>query len=154
MIFYTWCGEINRKITLSGELRRLVEARIEHTLKGIEETLRDVLKDKDLTFDVLKKDLKSLEESFNLLSQKWNLEIIYTLFLKNEATFSGLRHILGVNSRTLSDKLKNLKGHGYIERIVEAGPPLRVKYALTVKGRNTALLALPLLYYLSSLSSI
>ncbi|MEM3641834.1 MAG: winged helix-turn-helix transcriptional regulator, partial [Candidatus Bathyarchaeia archaeon] len=66
--------------------------------------------------------------------------------------FSGLKKILGVNSRTLSDKLKNLKRHGYIERVVKVGPPLRVEYVLTPKGKNAVLLALPLLYYSSSLA--
>jgi DNA-binding HxlR family transcriptional regulator len=43
-----------------------------------------------------------------------------------------------------------LNKHGYIKRDVDNGSPLRVKYALTVKGKNTVLLALPLLYYSSS----
>ncbi|MGB9959072.1 MAG: winged helix-turn-helix transcriptional regulator [Candidatus Bathyarchaeales archaeon] len=127
---------------------------MERTLKGVEETLQNVLESQNITFEDLKGDLKSLEESFNMLSQKWNLQIIYTLFLKNTVTFSELKKILGVNSRTLSDKLKNLKSHGYIDRIVETGPPLRVEYALTAKGKNTVLMALPLLYYLSSLASL
>jgi DNA-binding HxlR family transcriptional regulator len=125
---------------------------MERTIKGIEDTLRKVLENQKITFEDLKEDLKSLEESFNLLSQKWNVEILYTLFLKNTVSFSGLKKILGVNSRTLSDKLKNLKRYGYIERIVKVGPPLRVEYVLTPKGKNTVLLALPLLYYSSSLA--
>jgi DNA-binding HxlR family transcriptional regulator len=139
---------------LSNELRKLVEARIEHTLKGIEETLQHILENQEISLKDLKKDVQSLEESFNMLSQKWNLEILYTLFLKNSTSFSGLKKILGVNSRTLSDKLKSLKQYGYIERIVEAGPPLRVEYNLTTRGKNIVLLALPLLYYSSSLISL
>lgn len=153
MIIHTWCSKINHKLILSTELRKLVEARMERTLKGIEETLKDVVEKQSLTFEDLKEDLESLEESFNLLSQKWNLQIIYTLFLKNTVTFSGLKKILGVNSRTLSDKLKNLARHGYIERVVKHGPPLSVEYVLTAKGKNTVLMALPILYYLSSLAS-
>ncbi|MDW8022954.1 MAG: helix-turn-helix domain-containing protein [Nitrososphaerota archaeon] len=126
---------------------------MEHTLRGIEDTLKKVLENQNISLEDLKSNLKSLEESFNLLSQKWNLEILYTLFLKNSVSFSGFKKILGVNSRTLSDKLKNLKSHGYIERIVKVGPPLRVEYTLTSKGRNIILLALPLLYYSSSLAS-
>jgi len=53
---------------------------------------------------------------------------------------------LGVNSRTLSDKLKDLMKNGYVERFVEPGPPLRVKYTLTEKGRNVVLLTLLLLH--------
>ena len=74
----------------------------------------------------------------------------YTLLLKTTVGFSELKKTLGINSRTLSDKLKLLKAHGYINRKVCDGPPLRVDYALRRKGKNTVLLALPLLYYSSA----
>jgi len=144
---------MSSQLTLRNELRKLVEARIERTLKGVEDTLQCILENQEISLEDLREIIESLEESFNLLSQKWNLEILYTLFLKSTISFSGLKKSLGVNSRTLSDKLKSLKRYGYIERTVEAGPPLRVKYSLTRKGKNTVLLALPLLYYSSSLIS-
>jgi len=141
---------MDSQLTLRDELRKLVEARMEHTLKGIEDTLRRILENQEMSLKDLKEAIQSLEGSFNLLSQKWNLGILYTLFLKSTLGFSGLKKILGVNSRTLSDKLKSLRQHGYIGRTVEQGPPLRVKYSLTTRGKNTVLLALPLLYYSSS----
>lgn len=134
-------------ITLSNELRKLVEARIGQTVKVIEETLNQIKETQEITLNELTMDLKSLEASFNILSQKWSLEILYTLFLKNRMRFNEIKGVLGVNSRTLSDKLKTLHKHGYIERNVEDGPPLRVEYTLTTRGKNTVLLALPLLYY-------
>jgi DNA-binding HxlR family transcriptional regulator len=141
---------MNSKLTLSNELRKLVESRMEHTLKGIEDTLQHILENQAISMGDLKADIQSLEESFNRLFQKWNLEILYTLFLRNSINFGELKKILGVNSRTLSDKLKMLKRYGYIERTVETGPPLRVKYALSKGGRSIVLLALPLLYYSSN----
>jgi len=146
----TWCRAMNSKTALSSELRRLVEARMERTLKGVEDTLQSILENHEMRFEDLKEVIQSLEESFSLLSQKWNLEILYALFLKSTVGFGGLKKILGVNSRTLSDKLKSLKQYGYVKRMVEQGPPLRVEYSLSAKGRNTVLLALPLLYYSSS----
>ena len=138
------------KPLLSTELRRLVEARMESTLKGIEDTLQRILENQEMRLEDLKETIQSLEKSFNLLSQKWNLEILYTLFLKNVMGFNGLKKILEVNSRTLSNKLRSLEKHGYIKRTVDQGPPLRVKYSLTTRGRNIVLFALPLLYYSSS----
>lgn len=135
------------KPALSDELRNLVEARLQHTLKAIEDTLQRILEKDEIRLEELKETIQSLEKSFSLLSQKWSLEILYTLFLRNRVGFGGLKKILGVNSRTLSDKLKTLKQHGYIERKIEQGPPLRVTYSLTLNGKNTVLLALPLLYY-------
>lgn len=141
------------KLTLNSELCKLAEARIERTLRGIEDTLQRILENQEISLKDLKEAIQSLEQSFTLLSKKWNLEILYTLFLKSFTSFSGLKKILSVNSRTLLDKLKMLKQYGYIERTVEVGPPLRVKYALTPRGRNIVLLALPSLYYSSSLTS-
>jgi DNA-binding HxlR family transcriptional regulator len=142
--------EMSTQFTLSGELHKLVEARLEQTLKGIEDTLNKILETQEVTPKELQENLKSLEKSFNLLFQKWNLEILYTLLLKTPVGFSELKKILGVNSRTLSDKLKILTKQRYITRKVDAGPPLRVEYSLTAKGKNVVLLALPLIYYSSS----
>lgn len=138
------------QITLSTELRKLIEARIDQTIKGIETTLVQVIEKQGIAPSELKADLVSLEETFSVLFQKWSLEILYSLFLKSTLGFGDLKKALGVNSRTLSDKLKLLKEYGYLERDVAQGPPLRVKYMLTLKGRNTVLLAIPLLYYSSS----
>lgn len=137
-------------LTLSAEFRKIVEARMDQVLKGIEETFNQIIETQKITPTELKAELGSLQESFNLLFQKWSLEILYTLLLKDAIGFGGIKKILTVNSRTLSDKLKMLQKHGYITRNVTAGPPLRVEYDLTSKGKNTVLLALPLLYYSSS----
>ncbi len=135
------------QIRLSAELQKLIEARLDQTLKGIEDTLAKIVENQELNPQALQDELKSLEETFNLLFQKWSLEIMYTLFLGKGIGFAELKRTLGVNGRTLSDKLKLLAKHGYIKRSVTAGPPLRVEYTLTAKGKNTVLLALPLLYY-------
>ena len=137
-------------LTLSAEFRKIVEARMNQVLKGVEETFTQIIETQKITPTELKYELDSLQESFNLLFKKWSLEILYTLLLKNAIGFGGIKKILTVNSRTLSDKLKMLQKHGYITRNVTAGPPLRVEYSLTAKGKNTVLLALPLLYYSSS----
>jgi len=92
------CGLMGSKLTLSNELRRLVGTRIEHTLDGIEDTLRCILKKQEMSLEDLKPNLQSLEESFSLLSQKWSLEILYTLFLKSARAVSA-------NSRRYSESI-------------------------------------------------
>jgi len=136
-------------LTLSAEFRRIVEARMDQVLRGVEETFNDIIKTQKITPTELKEEIDSLQESFNLLFQKWSLEILYNLLLKNSIGFAEIKKTLTVNSRTLSDKLKVLQTHGYITRSVTVGPPVRVEYFLTRKGKNTILLALPLLYYSS-----
>lgn len=137
-------------LTLSADFRKIVEARMEQVLKGVEATFSQIIEKQKITPSDLKDEVESLQETFNLLFQKWSLEILYTLMLKDAIGFGEIKKILSVNSRTLSDKLKMLQTHGYITRNVSAGPPLRVEYSLTAKGKNTVLLALPLLYYSSS----
>jgi len=119
-------------------------------LHGAESTFNKIIEKQKITPKDLKDEIESLQYTFNLLFQKWSLEILYSLSLKDAIGFGGIKKILGVNSRTLSDKLKLLQTHGYITRNVTTGPPLRVEYTLTAKGKNTVLLALPLLYYSSS----
>jgi DNA-binding HxlR family transcriptional regulator len=123
---------------------------MDQVLKGVEQTLNQIIETEKITPTELKEELDSLQETFNLLFQKWSLEILYTLLLKDAIGFGEIKKILTVNSRTLSDKLKMLQKHSYITRKVTSIPPLRVKYSLTSKGKNTVLLALPLLYYSSS----
>jgi DNA-binding HxlR family transcriptional regulator len=135
---------------LSNELRKLVESRMKSNLEGIEQTLQQIFGAQKLGVEELRETIKGLEESFDLLSQKWNLQILYILFLGESTGFGELKKILRANSRTLSDKLKMLSQNGYIKRSVNEGPPLRVGYSLTARGRNTVLLALPFLYYSSS----
>ncbi len=141
---------MNSQITLSTEFRKLIETRMNQALKGIEVTFNEILEKQKISTSELKEEIDSLQDTFNLLFQKWSLEILYTLLLKKTSGFGGLKKALGVNSRTLSDKLKLLQEHGYINRNVQAGPPLRVEYKLTSKGKDTVLLALPLLYYSAS----
>jgi DNA-binding HxlR family transcriptional regulator len=135
---------------LGTELRKLVESRMKSNLEGIEQTLQQIFGAQKLGLEEVRETIKGLEESFDLLSQKWNLQILYILFLRETTGFGELKKILRANSRTLSDKLKMLNQNGYIRRSVNEGPPLRVGYSLTARGRNTVLLALPFLYYSSS----
>jgi DNA-binding HxlR family transcriptional regulator len=141
---------MKHQTVLSDELRKLVESRMKSNLEGIEQTLQQIFGTQKLELEELKATIQGLEASFELLSQKWNLQILYILFLREKTGFGELKKILRVNSRTLSDKLKILNRYGFISRSVDQGPPLRVGYSLTAQGRNTILLALPFLYYASS----
>jgi DNA-binding HxlR family transcriptional regulator len=142
--------KMRHQTVLSNELRKLVESRMKSNLEGIEQTLKQIFGTQKLELEELKATIRGLEASFELLSQKWNLQILYILFLREKTGFGELKKILRVNSRTLSDKLKILNKYEFISRSVDEGPPLRVGYSLTTKGRNTILLALPFLYYASS----
>lgn len=137
-------------LPLNEELVKLIEQRMIVTLEGIEDTLERIGDVREITELEMKENIDSFEKTFHQLFQKWNLDILYTLSLKNSIGFNEIKKALGVNSRTLSDKLKFLSESGYVSRKVDTGPPVSVEYILTKKGRNTVLLAIPLLYYVRS----
>lgn len=76
--------------------------------------------------------------------QPWSLELVYAIAVLETARFSDLLALLGLSSRTLSDKLKSLQDGGFVERRVFDERPVRVEYRLTKHGRATAALASPL----------
>ncbi len=41
-----------------------------------------------------------------------------------------------LSDRLLSERMKELEAHGLVERTVRPGPPVRVEYCLTRKGRE------------------
>ncbi|MEM1784610.1 MAG: hypothetical protein QW805_00085 [Candidatus Bathyarchaeia archaeon] len=53
---------VNHRLTISSDLRQLIESRMERTIRGIEETLKDVLSRQGVTVEELRDDLKSLEK--------------------------------------------------------------------------------------------
>jgi|TARA_B100000085_G_scaffold2436_3_gene2309 DNA-binding HxlR family transcriptional regulator len=88
-------------------------------------------------------------EAFSILSSRWTIEILATLYIIGESRFNQLRTLLrGISSRTLSDKLTKCTENGLVERLVEDGPPIRVKYRLTNHGRNAGKLLSPLVAYM------
>jgi DNA-binding HxlR family transcriptional regulator len=64
----------------------------------MEETRQRIIEKQEISLEDLKRNIQSLEESFTLIRQKWSLEILYTLFLKNTINFSQMKETLGVNS--------------------------------------------------------
>ena len=92
---------MNKQLSLSTELYNLIESKLEQTIQGIENTFSQILKKQDITPIELKENINKLEENFSIISQKWSLEILYTLLLKSHAGFGEIKKILGVNSRTL-----------------------------------------------------
>ncbi len=140
----------DKPVILSQEISEEIEKRIIHTLRGIEDTLKEILEKGEISFNDVKNLLVILDPSFSLLSQRWVLEILYSLLIKGPLSFNELKKLTGASSRSLSTKLKSLSRLGLIRRTVISGPPLRTIYSLTETGKTTALLSLPLLYYIAS----
>ncbi|PLJ77604.1 winged helix-turn-helix transcriptional regulator [Infirmifilum sp. SLHALR2] len=132
-----------------GNLEQEVEEKVRHVLNGVSETLEKFVEEGKLSLVEVKMIISSLEPSFRILSKKWALTLLYALLLAGPSSFNQLRTVTGISKRSLALRLKELEVHGLIAREVKPGPPTTILYRLTEAGRDTALLMVPLIYYLS-----
>lgn len=93
--------------------------------------------------------LRTSVGSSRSILQPYNLEILYLATVWGRARFSQMRELLGLSTRTLSDKLKTLRAEGYLDREVFDEQPVRIEYVPTKHGRRTAALASPLFAHLN-----
>jgi len=76
-----------------------------------------------------------INNSLKIFQQKFALNIIRNMMLLKQTKFNQfLGSIEGINTKTLSIRLKELDGYGLIERKVTQMRPLQVEYTLTKKG--------------------
>lgn len=79
---------------------------------------------------------EGLSSVFALLGKRWSGVIVGTL-LDGPARFSEIaRRVSGVSERVLSGRLAELVHAGLVEREVEEGPPVVVRYRLTDCGEG------------------
>ena len=83
----------------------------------------------------------------------WVMELLFVLGAHEQARFSELEHGLGISSKVLAARLKDLIDAGHIERQVQASTPVTITYRLTKTGRATAALAAPLFTHLNLLQA-
>jgi len=77
-----------------------------------------------------------INNSLKIFQQKFALNIIRNMMLLKQTKFNQfLGSIEGINTKTLSIRLKELEGYGLIDRKVTQGRPLQVEYSLTKKGK-------------------
>jgi DNA-binding HxlR family transcriptional regulator len=74
-----------------------------------------------------------------LVGRRWTGAILEILIQGGSLRFSQIASaVKDLSDRMLSDRLKELEAWGLVERTVHPGPPIRVEYALTRKGRELA----------------
>ncbi len=77
---------------------------------------------------------RAFQNAIALLGRPWT-GLILSLLQNGPLRFSELEERShGLGAKTLSARLKELEERALVARHVEAGPPVRVQYALTSKG--------------------
>jgi DNA-binding HxlR family transcriptional regulator len=78
---------------------------------------------------------RAFQRAIDLLGRPWN-GLILGLLQDGPLRFGELQEAArGLGPKTLSDRLRVLEAGAVIARRVEAGPPVRVAYSLTARGR-------------------
>jgi DNA-binding HxlR family transcriptional regulator len=78
---------------------------------------------------------QAFQTAIELLARPWT-GLILGLLHDGPLRFSELEgKAAGVGAKTLSARLKDLEARNVIARHVDPGPPVRVQYALTDRGR-------------------
>jgi DNA-binding HxlR family transcriptional regulator len=77
-----------------------------------------------------------IDNSLKIFGQKFALHIIRNILILKQNKFSQfLRSIEGINTKTLSIRLKELEEFGIIQRNVTKTRPPEVEYVITEKGK-------------------
>ena len=87
------------------------------------------------------------EGTFRLLGQKHVLGILRTLLEESPRRFSHLRASVGVNTATLTERLKQLQKLGLVKREVLRVVPRKVEYTLTPMGRDLVKIFRPMMQW-------
>ena len=78
-------------------------------------------------------------QAVELIGRRWTGAILEILIQGGSLRFSTIAAAVpDLSDRMLSDRLKELESHALVERTVFPGPPVRVQYALTLKGQDLA----------------
>ena len=81
----------------------------------------------------------SLQATLALLEQKWTMAIVLGL-LQERRRFTELAQCTpGLNTRTLTERLRSLEQLGIVSRHESEAPRRSVEYSLTPKGRELRL---------------
>lgn len=75
------------------------------------------------------------QRAIELIGKRWTGAVVRAL-LPRPARFNQLlAGIPGISDRVLTERLRELEMEGIVERLVDPGPPVRVSYRLTARGR-------------------
>jgi DNA-binding HxlR family transcriptional regulator len=74
--------------------------------------------------------------AIELIGKRWTGAIVFALTDGAKRYAELGKAIPGLSDRLLSQRLRELEEEGLVERVVEAGSPVRVTYSLTISGRE------------------
>ncbi|MGE7693269.1 winged helix-turn-helix transcriptional regulator [Lysinibacillus sp. NPDC094177] len=77
------------------------------------------------------------EKALKILNHSWNTLLIYQL-LEGPQRYSTIKNQVGISSRVLTERLKELEIENIVKRTVIPSTPVVIEYELTEKGHALA----------------
>lgn len=84
-----------------------------------------------------KKICPRFEKALKILNHSWNTLLIYQL-LEGSQRYSTIKNQVGISSRVLTERLKELEIENIVKRTVIPSTPVVIEYELTEKGHALA----------------
>jgi DNA-binding HxlR family transcriptional regulator len=75
------------------------------------------------------------QRAIELIGKRWTGAVVRALMIRPARFNQLLAGIPGISDRVLTERLRELETEGLVERLVDPGPPVRVTYRLTARGR-------------------
>lgn len=75
-------------------------------------------------------------QTLEIIGKKWSLFIIFLIWNWHSSYNNILKTISGLNSKILSERLKNLEDQGIVKRTIVSDRPVKIEYSLTKKGEK------------------
>jgi DNA-binding HxlR family transcriptional regulator len=80
--------------------------------------------------------IRPIKDALELLSGKWKLPIIVSLWLGDKRFSEISREVNGITDRMLSKELRDLEINGLVKRVIHDSYPVIVEYVLTDYGKT------------------
>jgi len=78
-----------------------------------------------------------IDNTFKIIGKKFTVHILREISMRNKTRFNEfLESVEGINSNTLSTRLREMEQNGLIERKIFHERPIRIEYYLTVRGQD------------------
>ena len=79
--------------------------------------------------------LDAVEGALQLIHRKWTLRLLWAMW-ERDLRYHQLKHSLRIQPKVLSESLRGLERDGVVTKVIGAGSPSPVLYALTPLGRS------------------
>lgn len=77
-----------------------------------------------------------IDNTYKIMGKKFTVHIVREIAMKNKTHFNQFLAIEGINSNTLSRRLREMEKDGLIKRKIYHETPIRIEYDLTNKGED------------------